>query len=127
MPAWQKVRPGPLFTWLPTSLSTPRSDRVRKTHVQDVYASDLLYIVGMWLTKCSAAFLFLRLSPDRVHMAAAKALLAASTVFMLISVLAVALRCSLAHPWLVVGEQCSGLVSGLRVPRYLQRDRVSIV
>ncbi len=73
-----------------------------------MYVSDIFYIVTMWLTKCSVAFLFLRLSPDKRHKLASHILLGASTVFMVISVLVVSLRCNIAQPWIFLGNRsCS--------------------
>ena len=65
----------------------------------------------MWLTKCSIAFLFLRLSPDSLHIIASKTLLVLSTVFMVISLLMTTVRCDMSHPWIFVGDDsCPNLV-----------------
>jgi hypothetical protein len=69
-----------------------------------------MYLLTMWLTKCSIAYLFIRLSPDRSHILAAKMCLAMSTFFMALSVLITSLRCDLHMPWIFIGKQCIGLV-----------------
>lgn len=79
--------------------------------VQALYTSDILYILTLWLTKCSVGFLFLRLSPDKNHKMMSNMILLASTVLMVVSVFIVALRCDLTHPWIFVNEQCTNLVS----------------
>lgn len=80
------------------------------TPVQASYASDILYILTLWLTKCSVGFLFLRLSPDKNHNMMSNMILLASTVLMAISVFLVALRCDLAHPWIFINGQCTNVV-----------------
>ena len=71
----------------------------------------------MWLTKCSVAMLFLRLSPDRVHIRGSQAVLGTCTVFVVASILIASLRCDLASPWVFAEGGCSGLV---RCPRHTQ-------
>ena len=82
--------------------------------MQALYASDILYIITLWLTKCSIAFLFLRLSPDKSHKLVSNATLLVSTVLTVISILIVALRCDLANPWIFIDVQCPGLVRAFR-------------
>jgi len=74
------------------------------------YASDILYLITIWLTKCSVAFLLLRLSPNRGHNVASIVVLVTSTVFMIVSVFVVALKCDLAHPWMFINEKCTDLL-----------------
>lgn len=77
-----------------------------------MFVSDIFYIITMWLTKCSIAFLFLRLSPDKRHNLASYIVLGASTIFMVVSVMVVTLRCNLAHPWIFVNDRlCNDVVS----------------
>jgi len=74
----------------------------------------MLYIVAVWLSKASTAFLLLRLSPNRHHILASKIVAVITAVTAVASVLAVALRCNLSHPWLNINShqgQCAGLVS----------------
>ncbi|MCJ1436551.1 hypothetical protein MMC27_005930 [Xylographa pallens] len=73
------------------------------------YADDILYIITLWLTKSSAALLFTRLTPSRNHVFAAKAVLAISTVWAVVSIFMIALRCQLSTPWMDYDGQCSNL------------------
>lgn len=77
---------------------------------QAAYSSEILYIITLWLTKCSVAFLLLRLSPQKEHNLASYAILGASTLFMVISVFIVAFRCDVAEPWIFINTQCTNLV-----------------
>ncbi|KAH7369607.1 hypothetical protein BKA65DRAFT_416627 [Rhexocercosporidium sp. MPI-PUGE-AT-0058] len=70
------------------------------------YSSEILYIITIWLTKCSVAFLFVRLSPDRWHTMTSYIILGISTIFMFISVLIVSLRCEISQPWIFIEAQC---------------------
>jgi hypothetical protein len=68
----------------------------------------------VWLSKASAAFLFLRLSPKSRHVLASKIDAAIAAVTAVVSVLIVALRCNLSHPWININSHqanCAGLVS----------------
>ena len=86
-------------------VTKPRTDKT-----QGSYASDILFIITLWLTKCSAAFLFLRLTPNYYHVLASRAILAATTVWAVASILMVALRCNLVEPWIFINVQCTNLV-----------------
>ncbi|KUJ14945.1 uncharacterized protein LY89DRAFT_649533 [Mollisia scopiformis] len=66
------------------------------------YSSDILYLVAVWLTKCSVAFLTIRLSPDKRHNFASNAVLYTSTLFVVISIFMFALGCNLSEPWLFI-------------------------
>ncbi|KAK0113952.1 hypothetical protein ONS95_014197 [Cadophora gregata] len=79
-----------------------------------IYSSEILYIITLWLTKCSVALLFIKLSPDKRHSLASYSILGASTVFMVISVLTVSLRCDLAQPWIFIGATCTHVLSRWR-------------
>ncbi|KAE9367678.1 hypothetical protein N431DRAFT_349139 [Stipitochalara longipes BDJ] len=74
------------------------------------YSSELLYIMILWLTKCSVALLLLRLSPQREHNLVSYGILASSTVLMIVSVFMVALRCDMAEPWIFINSQCTNLL-----------------
>ncbi|KAH8770203.1 hypothetical protein F5882DRAFT_411675 [Hyaloscypha sp. PMI_1271] len=74
------------------------------------YSSELLYIITLWMTKCSVAFLLLRLSPQKEHKLATYSILASSTLFMIISVFILAFRCDVAQPWIFINTQCTNLL-----------------
>lgn len=83
--------------------------------IQDSYATDIFYILTLWSTKLSVVLLFLRLSPYETHKLVSCIFIGASAVLITISVFIISLRCEIAEPWLFVGIQCPGLVSGFRV------------
>ncbi|KAG4415819.1 hypothetical protein IFR04_011053 [Cadophora malorum] len=72
-----------------------------------IYASELLYLITLWPSKCSVAFLFIRLSPVKRHNLASYSILGLSTIFMFISVLIISLRCEVAQPWIYIAASCS--------------------
>jgi len=74
---------------------------------QASYSSDILYLVTIWLTKCSVLFLTFRLSPDKRHNLASTAVLGAASVFVVISLFLVGLGCELSQPWLLINTQCA--------------------
>ncbi|ROV98038.1 hypothetical protein VMCG_07079 [Cytospora schulzeri] len=73
------------------------------------FASDILYIFTLWLTKCSVALLFIRLTPEQKHIFASYVVLGGSTLLMVVSEILVALRCDTSHPWIFVGNGCNDL------------------
>ncbi|KAK3317954.1 hypothetical protein B0H66DRAFT_555879 [Apodospora peruviana] len=75
------------------------------------YTSDIFALMTLWATKCSIAYLFIRLSPDRVHILLAKTCLGVCTFFMVLSIFVTLLRCDLHSPWIFIGQQCVGLLS----------------
>lgn len=78
---------------------------------QAAFASDILYIFTLWLTKCSVALLFIRLTPEQKHIFASYVVLGGSTLLMIVSEILVALRCDISHPWIFVDNGCGDLVS----------------
>ncbi|KFY42604.1 hypothetical protein V495_04422 [Pseudogymnoascus sp. VKM F-4514 (FW-929)] len=79
------------------------------------YASDILYIVSLWLTKFSVAFLLFRLSSDKRHNWMSRAILLTAAILAAISVFIVALRCDLSQPWIFINEQCTNLLTRWKV------------
>lgn len=80
---------------------------------QTAFACDILYVFILWLTKCSVAYLFIRLTPDSKHVTASYIVLGGSTISMIISELLIAIRCDKSQPWIIVGVKCSSLVRWL--------------
>ena len=79
-------------------------------HRQMYYTSNLLFLIALGLSKISVVFFFRRLTQSKQHRVVfntAAVFVAAWTVG---SLFAVALQCDLAHPWITVGERCSGAV-----------------
>ncbi|PMD36735.1 hypothetical protein L207DRAFT_532336 [Hyaloscypha variabilis F] len=74
------------------------------------YGSDILYIVTLFFTKLSTAFLFLRLTPGRGHSIAIWSTISMTVAWALISIFLVAIRCHAATPWLdTTSAVCSNL------------------
>lgn len=92
--------------------SSPRQKQPTFTKLismQSDYAADLLYIITIYLSKCSAVFLFLRLTPNKAHKIFCWSIMATSTLWVILSLFIVALRCQLSQPW-VVNEHCVNVV-----------------
>lgn len=66
---------------------------------KSLYASQLLYVTAMCLSKVSTALLIARLTRVRKHLLATKLVSAFSGAWGIAAILALALRCNLAHPW----------------------------
>lgn len=77
--------------------------------MQSNYAADLLYIITIYLSKASAVFLFLRLTPNKQHVIFCWSIMTASTLWVVVSLLAIALRCQLSQPW-VMDDHCKHVV-----------------
>ncbi|KAK2753784.1 hypothetical protein FQN55_000147 [Onygenales sp. PD_40] len=73
------------------------------------YAVDILYVVTHCLSKCSAAIFYLRISPNRTHFIIVWVLVGVATIWALISVILLALRCDNSHPWIDINGSCSTL------------------
>lgn len=74
------------------------------------YATDLLYIIGLYLSKISTQLLITRLTMNSIQLIVLRSMLACWTLFAIISIFIVALRCDLGQPWLQYGQECPGLV-----------------
>ena len=75
-----------------------------------VYASDIFYLLGLWLSKISVLCLQLRLSPEYVHTVVVKGVLASSGAVLSASIVMVGLGCDSLHPWQPDTRECKGLV-----------------
>ncbi|KAF2165943.1 hypothetical protein M409DRAFT_55306 [Zasmidium cellare ATCC 36951] len=75
------------------------------------YASNLLYIVCLAVSKASVTCFILRLTPIEPHTRFLKALLAALIIWAVAFVLLIATSCTASHPWLLLGQQCSGYLT----------------
>ncbi|KAK0281832.1 hypothetical protein LTR54_000506 [Friedmanniomyces endolithicus] len=74
-----------------------------------VYASDILYVVALYLSKLSILCLEMRLSVERVHVLLAKGSLLVTTAAMVASIVMVAVGCDVRRPWTLVESECTGL------------------
>lgn len=86
------------------------SSKLKADHYYTTYASDLLYLVSLCLSKISALLLALRLSPDRLHQLTTYGVLVLTTVLFMLSILLIALSCNLSRPWSRSTVACKDLV-----------------
>jgi hypothetical protein len=89
--------------------------------LQADYASSILYLLALSLSKCSVIALIMRLTTNRQHRQVSWAVIAAVSVWTGTSILAISVSCTPAGPFDNLDEQCSGLVSCQTV---LRRGRV---
>jgi len=82
---------------------------------QMYYASTLFFVIALGLCKISVAFFLLRLTQTKHHRLVFNAAAGFIAVWTVGSLFAVALQCNLSHPWLIVGERCSGAFLRWRV------------
>lgn len=76
-----------------------------------MYASTLLYILALFLSKISLLCLIWRLSVERTHVLLAQAGVAIASVVTVASFLMVALGCNFHAPWEQTVSLCDNLVS----------------
>ncbi|KAF7511001.1 hypothetical protein GJ744_005547 [Endocarpon pusillum] len=72
------------------------------------YASTVLFVFALGLSKSSIVALLLRMTPKEKHLVVFKGTLISFITWTIASSLAIALQCNLAHPWILVGERCPG-------------------
>jgi len=56
------------------------------------------------------ALLFIRLTPRKDHKRVATGILGTVTVWLVVSIFLVALRCNLSHPWIFINPSCTDSV-----------------
>lgn len=83
-------------------------------HGQSYYAGNILAIPALGLAKVSLALFILRLTPIRLQKRLVYGIIGATGVWVVLSMFLMALQCDLSHPWALVGEKCSGVVSCMR-------------
>ncbi|KAH1386926.1 hypothetical protein KXV22_001851 [Aspergillus fumigatus] len=71
------------------------------------YASDILFIVTLGLSKITTTVFYMTLFKQKLH-AVIRGLLVGGGIWVILSVILVAVRCS-HRPWLDIDAQCSGL------------------
>jgi hypothetical protein len=77
------------------------------------FANDIFYILVLYLSKCSLGLLYLRLTPAKGHTLAAWSIIAGSTVWAVMSVMLISIRCHVGNPWASWGTECTNFVSCL--------------
>lgn len=81
------------------------------TSKKNIAASDVLYLITVYLSKCSTAGIYLRLTPRASHHLVLWATLALGTAWITISIFVILANCQLNGHWGVPVEQCFDLVS----------------
>ncbi|CAF9920580.1 MAG: hypothetical protein HETSPECPRED_004291 [Heterodermia speciosa] len=80
-----------------------------------IYAADIFFLITMWCSKCSVALTFIRLTPQKKHKTVARGIMVATTVWLVLSIFLIALRCDLSQPWIFIGTKCQDLVTRWRI------------
>jgi len=88
-------------------------------HLQSAYASDVLYLTTLYLSKCCVHFLYLHLTPNRTHNRASWAVMGLSTVWVICSIFMIGVNCELNQPWANIAARCSSMVRALSLSRIL--------
>lgn len=74
---------------------------------KSLYAGELLYIFCLGVSKCATSLFLSRLSRERLQVNTGLSLAASAMVWMLGSVLAIAIREPTSNPWLTIGPNVS--------------------
>lgn len=82
----------------------------RTNSAQALYAGDILYILVLYITKCSAALFYLRISPRRSLFRAVVTVIGLSTAWAIGSAMIVAIRCHPDKSWFDIVTRCEQLV-----------------
>jgi hypothetical protein len=85
--------------------------RMRLTVHKLYYSSNILFLVALAFSKASVASLLLRLCADKRQKRFFVGALASNGLWLVSSIFAMALQCDISQPWILVGEQCDGVVS----------------
>ena len=80
------------------------------SETQLYYASNLLFVIPLALSKAAVACFLLRLTPVDAQRRAIMTLLSVVAVWGVALFLAITLSCDLSHPWTIVGQRCIGYV-----------------
>ncbi|PYH78868.1 hypothetical protein BO82DRAFT_316641, partial [Aspergillus uvarum CBS 121591] len=75
---------------------------------KSAYASDLLYIIVLGLSKCCTSLLYQHLTTHAARWIP-RSLLGLSIIWTIVSVILVAIRCSRTQPWIDINDKCSSL------------------
>lgn len=78
--------------------------------VQSIVASDVFYLITLYLSRCCVVAIYSRLTPRRRHKNTLWGILGFTTAGIVISILVITIDCSLNKPWVTPGEHCTSLV-----------------
>ncbi|KAK0511131.1 hypothetical protein JMJ35_006683 [Cladonia borealis] len=74
-------------------------------------AGDILFLITLYLSKCSLGFLFIRLTPHKIHNKASYAVLGLCTLWVIVSAFVISVNCELNHPWTNISAQCTNMLA----------------
>lgn len=83
---------------------------LKLTASQAVYIAELLYIVTLFLSKCSGALFYLRITPTGITFSVVWLLVILSAIWAIVSLLLVGIRCNMDEPWMDITIKCSRMV-----------------
>ncbi|KAK2750535.1 hypothetical protein FQN55_002136 [Onygenales sp. PD_40] len=72
-------------------------------------ASDIIYIIALYFTKCCIITIFIHLSPKKRHNQGAFATLVLSTIWLLVAILLISVNCELKMPWQDMASLCQDI------------------
>lgn len=80
--------------------------------IQDsVVASDVLYLLTIYLSKCCVVAIYLRLTPQKSYKRTSWATLAVCTLWIIPSILIISINCESNKPWARAADQCPNLLA----------------
>ncbi|RAK96199.1 uncharacterized protein BO80DRAFT_367015 [Aspergillus ibericus CBS 121593] len=91
-----------------TSIDLLSSDQVVKVQ-QTTAATDTLFLITVFLSKCCVLGMLWRLTPQRVHHLVLHGILGLNIFWVLSSILILLINCELNRPWARPVDHCSGL------------------
>ncbi|OGM40511.1 hypothetical protein ABOM_010617 [Aspergillus bombycis] len=84
-------------------------DHAVRSIQNSVVASDVFYLITLYLSRCCVVAIYSRLTPRRRHKNTLWGILAFATAGIVISILVVTVDCSLNKPWVTPSEHCTNL------------------
>lgn len=85
---------------------------------QSAYASDLLYLIVLGLSKCCTSLLYQHLTTHAARWIP-RSLLGVSIIWTIVSIILIGIRCSRTQPWTDINDKCRSLVSAFIIPSHL--------
>ncbi|KAE8157297.1 hypothetical protein BDV40DRAFT_52185 [Aspergillus tamarii] len=84
-------------------------DHVVRSIQNSIVASDVFYLITLYLSRCCVVAIYSRLTPRRRHKNTLWGILGFTTAGIVISILVITIDCSLNKPWVTPGEHCTSL------------------
>ena len=86
-------------------------EQVLTQNKQAAFAADIFYIIVLFCSKASLAFLYLRLTQMRAHTLASWGILGTCAVWAVMSIMILSIGCHVGDPWATWDTQCANFVS----------------